>query len=403
MSQDEINNFDLTSVGIDSDYGYMVECDLSYPAHLHKSHSRLPLACERVIVTEDMLSEAEKKLAEKLGVNTKSKVPKLVSNLNDKSHYITHYRNLQLFVRLGLVVTKVHAIVRFHQCRWLKPYIDYNCNMRRDATTTVEKANFKFMNNSVFGRFLLNKFKQIDLCLVTDEGAAKKLVSKPTFKAFHIINEDLCAIEMMKDKIFWNVCSYVGASTLEISKFHMYSFFYDHIVPYFGDTCQKHMMDTDSLLLSFTNKDPDQFERDNLSLFDTSDYPRNHPNYSEANKKTAGKFKDDFDGKVLIEFVGLRAKMYSIKVQDGKDKQRAKGVKNSYVEDNQKHEAYVKCLLEQTKEQGEYSLIRSKDHQLSTKLLCKDTLNSYDDKRHFLANCIGTVAHGFKGDLENCL
>ena len=109
MSQDEINNFDLTSVGIDSDYGYMVECDLSYPAHLHKSHSRLPLACERVIMTEDMLSEAQKKLAEKLGVNTKSKVPKLVPNLNDKWHYITHYRNLQLFVRLGLLITKVQA------------------------------------------------------------------------------------------------------------------------------------------------------------------------------------------------------------------------------------------------------------------------------------------------------
>ena len=91
--------------------------------------------------------------------------------------------------------------------------------------------------------------------------------------------------------------------------------------------------------------------------------------------------------------------MYSIKVQEGEDKQRAKGIKNSYVEDNIKHEAYVKCLLEQTKERGQYNLIRSKDHQLSTNLIDKDTLNSFDDKRYFLKNCINTVAHCYKGPL----
>ena len=59
LSQKEIDQFDLMSLDVEDQYGYMIECNLSYPTHLHNSHSRLPLACERIIVTEDMLSGSQ--------------------------------------------------------------------------------------------------------------------------------------------------------------------------------------------------------------------------------------------------------------------------------------------------------------------------------------------------------
>ena len=112
-----------------------------------------------------MLSPTQRKLAENLGIKVDAKVPKLIPNLKDKKNYITHYKNLQLYVRLGLKLTKIRKIARFHQSRWLEPYMKFNCDMRRDAASAVDRTNFKFLNNSCFGRFLLNKFKQIDVKL----------------------------------------------------------------------------------------------------------------------------------------------------------------------------------------------------------------------------------------------
>ena len=56
---------------------------------------------------------------------------KLTPNLRDKSHYVVHYRNLKMYVKVGLVITKVHQILNFKQSAWLiKSYIDFNTHNR---------------------------------------------------------------------------------------------------------------------------------------------------------------------------------------------------------------------------------------------------------------------------------
>ena len=55
-------------------------------------------------------------------------------------------------------------------------------------------------------------------------------------------------------------------------------------------------------------------------IYDFSDYPKNHPCYSETNKKVVGKFKDECAGKVISEYVGLRLKMYSILKADSAER-----------------------------------------------------------------------------------
>ena len=68
--------------------------DLEYPKELHYKHNDYPLAPENVIVTEDMLTEYQKELAQKLEVNLPAKTGKLVPNLRDKSNYVVDIRNL---------------------------------------------------------------------------------------------------------------------------------------------------------------------------------------------------------------------------------------------------------------------------------------------------------------------
>ena len=66
-------------------------------------------------------------------------------------------------------------------------------------------------------------------------------------------------------------------------------------------------------------------------MFDNSDYPKDSPYYNDTNKKVIGKMKDEAAGVPIVEFVGLRSKMYSYKKENGKEDKKAKGVKTSVV------------------------------------------------------------------------
>jgi len=113
LTEDEIENFDLASVKADAEVGYIIEWDLTYPTHLHDSHNDYPMAPEHLTVMRDMLSPFADSLLDPSRPWKPTK--KLVPNLLDKTKYVTHYRNLQLYVRHGLVVTKIHRILSFTQ------------------------------------------------------------------------------------------------------------------------------------------------------------------------------------------------------------------------------------------------------------------------------------------------
>ena len=59
------------------------------------------------------------------------KVEKLVINLHEKIEYIIHIRNLNQPLNHGLILRKVHRVIKFNQNAWLKPYIEMNTNLRK--------------------------------------------------------------------------------------------------------------------------------------------------------------------------------------------------------------------------------------------------------------------------------
>ena len=79
-------------------------------------------------------------------------------------------------------------------------------------------------------------------------------------------------------------------------------------------------------------------------LFDTSNYDKKHFLYSGVNSKVLGKFKDETAGIPIVEFVGLRSKMYSIKCSDGHEKGTAKGIKKSFYKNHITHADYLRCI-----------------------------------------------------------
>ena len=157
-----------------SDKGIILEVDLEYPKELHDLHNEYPCAPEKMIITNDMLSDYARKIKEEHSVSS-GKVPKLVTTLYDKEKYVLHYRNLQLYLSLGLKVKKIHRVLEFDQSSWLKEYIDFNTEMRKNAKNSFEKDFFKLMNNSVFGKTMENVRKRTNIELVTDEKRLNKL------------------------------------------------------------------------------------------------------------------------------------------------------------------------------------------------------------------------------------
>jgi hypothetical protein len=397
LTEEQLEHFDVREIADNSPEGYVLEVDLVYPPGLHDMHSDYPLAPERITLENNVLSPYTLELKEALNIKGAS-IPKLVPNLNDKHKYIVHYKNLKFYLDQGMVLIKIHRAKRFKQSQWLKSYIDFNTSMRKLAKSDFEKAFFKLMNNSVFGKTMENLRKRTRIELVNKSDRLKYMCAKPSFKSFKIFNENLIAVHMAKTKLVLNRPIYVGCSILDISKILMYDFHYNYVKTKYEDKAKLLFTDTDSLCYEIETDDIYVDMLNDRHLFDTSDYQANHFLYSCENKKVLGKMKDECAGSVIEEFVGLRCKMYSLIYKNTKhvtrEKKTAKGVKRKVVEARLKHDLYKACLFESKIEMCSMNQIRSYNHQLYSVSMKKIGLSPYDDKRYVLKNGQDTLAHG---------
>ena len=110
--------------------------------------------------------------------NEIEKVKKLVCNIEDKENYVVHIRALKQAFNKGLILKKVHRVIRFNQEAWLKPYIDMNTELRKEAKNEFEKDFFKLMNNSVFGKTMENVRNHRDIKIVMSNKQRNRLASE---------------------------------------------------------------------------------------------------------------------------------------------------------------------------------------------------------------------------------
>ena len=362
----------------DSDKGLILEVDLEYPDELHDLHNDYPLAPEKVKVERDMLSTYCKEIANKFNMSS-GLVHKLIPTLGNKEKYVLHYRNLQLYLDLGMKLKKVHRVLEFNQSPWLKEYIDFNTVKRANAKNSFEKDFFKLMNNSVYGKTMENLRKRVDVRLVTDEKKLLKWTSRPTYVSCKIFNEDLVAVHKIKETLTLNRPAYVGMCILDLSKTLMYDFHYNYIRDKYSDKAKLLFTDTDSLMYEIQTDDVYKDLFLDKEKFDNSDYFKDSPFYFGDNKKVIGKFKDEAAGIPITEFVGLKSKMYSYIKDNGDGSKTAKGIKKNVIKMDIKHKNYNNVLLNNTQMRHKMRCIRSVKHQLGTYEINKISLSCFDD------------------------
>ena len=365
--------------------GYMFQVDLEYPEKLHfdLKHDNFPLAPESIKIEKDMLSNYQQKLADEIDV--KCGFEKLCLTLRDKDNYVCHYRNLKFYLKHGLKLKKIHRILQFNQSAWLRPYIELNTKLRQKSNNKFEENFFKLMNNSFFGKTCEDVRKYRDVRIARKTEKVSKLVAKPQYKEHRIYDENMVSILLKKTMVTLNKPRYIGMSILDISKLLMYEFHYEYIMEEYPDT-KLLFTDTDSFCYYIPTES--NFYDDikgNTKWFDFSNYPITHKNFdNDVNNLKPGKMKDEMGGDIILEFVGLRSKMYSILNLDGGNKKTAKGVINQVKNDLISHDDYKTSLFNKKTFKHTGTKIVQDYHQLYTADLTKVTLNPFNDKKYIM-------------------
>ena len=395
LSDEEMSDFDLDTIEADAEIGYIVECDLEYPSHLHDMHNDYPMAPEHLTVEKDMLSPFAVSLLDPDRPWKPTK--KLVPNLMHKTKYTCHYRNLQLYKRHGLVITNIHRILSFTQSTWLKPWIDLCNQRRREARSEFESDLAKLQANATFGKTMEQIRNRVNIRLIADSDKVVKAVSKPSFRESEIVNSELVMVRSAKSKIKMTKPISVGFAILELSKLIMYEHFYDHLKAKYGERCSLLFTDTDSLCCEIRTDDLYDDMGKHLELYDTSNFDPNHPQYSETNRRVLGKFKSETGSVPPKEFVGLRAKMYSLHVPGDPTKcqKKAKGIQKHYVRTRLPHEQFVDVLRNvQRNTTCKFRVFKSTNHVVNSVEIKKLCLCAFDDKRYILDDGVHTLAYG---------
>ena len=194
---------------------------------------------------------------------------------------------------------------------------------------------------------------------------------------------------MGKSTVCLDKPKYLGQTILDVSKVLIYDFHYGYVKPKYGEKANLLFTDTDSLCYEIETEDffrdvsPDVNER-----FDTSEYPKNHPSGipTGKNKKVIGLFKDEADGNIISEFVGLRSKCYAIKIfESGTELKKCKSVKKSFVKNELvTFNDYKDCLFNNKTYTAKFNTLRSRKHEITTEAITKISLSPNDDKRYVI-------------------
>ena len=394
LTEADVADFQVQDVDVGGDTCYILEVDLHYPQHLHDDHNCYPLAVEKKRITKDDLSPYNKdfllKNKERYISNSK-----LCPDLRDKYNYVCSLKNLQFYINHGLVLTKIHRILAAYQTNFMEPFISFTSKKRAEAVSKFQQTLFKFIINANYGKCIEDIRKRSNVEVVTDEKRAKKLIARPQYKGYQILDKQVALVHSMKGKIKLSKPIACGFIVLEESKHLMMWYWYDVLKQKYKDNIKLILSDTDSLLFIVYTEDiyKDMIDKSFKQHLDLSNYEESSKLYDRTNRKVIGKFKDETEGVPIREAIVLKPKMYSLLLNDGQNPKRAKSVPRA-AKSKLTHEDYRAVLEKATTKQIQASSIRSFKHVLFTIKVSKKGLSAFDDKKYVMQDGVNCLSYG---------
>ena len=412
VSHDCLDKIDVTSLSETDEIGYIFEVDLFVPkdADFHEKFSDFPLAPTHRKVKVSELSPTQKLYSE----SAKESSEKIILDMFDKQDYVLHGLTLQTYARLGLKFF-IRRAISFVQKAWLKPFIEFNTELRKKATTAYEKNLFKLFNNSNFGKLLQCQRKKRCIFPVFSKKKLLRSVSLPNFHDFSVFSNNLIIVELKKPCVVLDKPIANGFTVLSLAKEYVYHTYYDVIKPIFeegskvkgqGSKVRLGYCDTDSYIIYVQCENLIETLKPYASKhFDFSNLPSEHPLFSLENAAKPGCLKDEVGGAFISESIHLKSKMYMFTTEGGVEKKVAKGVHRSCLKHQVKRQDYLSAL---SKAQGEgthrvvfHRFVTDGSHHLSTVRQVKRGISGYSNKRWMASDNIHSFPYGFLGKKRN--
>ena len=272
-----------------------------------------------------------------------------------------------------------------------------NTRLRKEAKNDFEKAFYKLMNNSIFGKTMENVRKHRDIKIVTTNKQRCKLTSEPNYHSTNCISKNLLIMGMKKVEVKMNKPVYIGQAILDISKIRMYECWYNYIKPMYKNNARLCYMDTDSFIIYIKTKDfYKDISNDVEKWFDTSNYDEKDekPLPMGKNKKEIGLFKDELGGKIIKELALLRPKAYAYIMDDDSEHKKARGTKKRVIKRKRLFEHYRESIFINKNILKPQQRFKSDYHRVYTEKVNKTAININQVKRLKRFDGITTYPHG---------
>ena len=302
--------------GNDMKKGYIAEVDLLFPDNIHIKLSCLPPGPEKMRV-ENFLKSAHNL---KYGNKHEGKESMLIGHFYDHKNYVCHLRMLKFMLELGVLVTKVHRVLKFNQSCYMKDFIEKCTSLRREANKEGNKFYedlAKQFSVSFFGKSIedTSKYTNVKFCNTTRQ-LEKYTNNMEMFADRTIINKNLVAVSVKQSFVKLNKPVYLGFTVLELAKLQIESFWY-MLKDKYGHNIKLLYIDTDGITFEvFTKNIYDDLKTEFSEHVDFSKMPK-ESGYFDASKQYApGIMKIEDGGKIPSEFVSPQAKQKAILTMD---------------------------------------------------------------------------------------
>ena len=273
----------------------------------------------------------------------------------------------------------------------MRDYIELNHKNRCETTNKHNQMMFTLMNNSLFGRTLMNKEKfNSNIRIVSEIDKAKKIVSKDTFKDYDIIDSsddnESVVFNIERSYVKLDSASYIGSCILDLSKILLYNYWYRLKDKYKNDISMLYI-DTFGFVCNIRKNDDvykDMYEMDDM--FDMSCYDKSFQYYRPGEYET-GKIKDECPLSIITEAVSLRDKLYGYIKEN--DEVKYKGIKN--INKDMSFERLNNAVFDNESIKSEFNTTKSiKDCKIYSYTDFR-TLMGYTDKRYLFNETMSYV------------
>ena len=351
--------------------------------------------------------------------------------LNNKKNYVAHYTMIQLGLQLGYRVTRINSVIKFRQAPFIYEYVSMLSEQRAKSKSSVLKNLYKLLANSIYGKFVETGLKRVNIKVANTQTEQNSIMNKYTMEMIenaHLYDDNIWVAKISRAKKSMTKPFYIGSAILDMSKYIVYDFFYNVLKKNFTSV-DLLGQDTDSLIVNIkasnvAEKFCELYKSFDFSEIDTTsyfygvlvNYYNTKVNKSEFptiesfvnyNKKVPGPiFKDEHNGHRILEFAGLRPKMYCLVDEKDVIHNACKGVPRTIIDKNKNNisvknmNVYKRALFPTNSEDAKliasFNRIKNQSMRIESVSQEKVMISAVDNKRYVCEDNIKTYAWGHK-------